>query len=614
MSAFTLFLFPDGREAQELELHQHSLESSIVDTARRTENYVFNNFNYSGQLQSDTPQTVSDFQLYINGSIVETEYQQQTGRFSIKDATYGAKPFVECYGYIQLTVSFRVDEDTYSLDTKYISVMVRKGLQNESVSRMTDYVYRNNEELLFSGVQLPKNASGLKDSERKTIESRIFLLHEIAQIFESNYAFFKVNSRFTTVQSERIDRFEKLQYVSTKTMQFISQHPDELQRINSSVGVRVGKYNYQPGRTLITNNIQTYDIYENKEILGFLDSLLTEIGGMQKELEGLISSIPEKPIESGDYVASPFFIFASTIATLNTILVDLSKLKSKYSALLSAYTSIYQIKGNRVIKPSRPTAVFMSIPQYRQAYDCMTAWFKMGVVRLDEERYMLSFLKISSLYEVYVLLKLVNYLKENGYSLTSTNRIQYQFSSRTFYENTKCNNLYIFESEGGNSKVSVYYQPVIYNADRSERTGIGLYRNTSIAFPNLSGEERTGGYYTPDFLIKIENATSNYIKYVLADAKFSTVENVKTYQVAPLAYKYLFSISPVSLTDIVAGLFIVNGQSEKDIDTITDIYDKSLTPNKITPNAEILTLTENSVDNAENHAKLLKQVVGKYLF
>lgn len=64
----------------------------------------------------------------------------------------------------------------------------------------------------------------------------------------------------------------------------------------------------------------------------------------------------------------------------------------------------------------------------------------------------------------------------------------------------------------------------------------------------------------------------------------------------------------------LAGLLIINGQSEKENYSATDIYDKSLTPGKINSQADIFTLTENSVNNAGSHSKLLKTVLGKYIF
>ena len=101
-------------------------------------------------------------------------------------------------------------------------------------------------------------------------------------------------------------------------------------------------------------------------------------------------------------------------------------------------------------------------------------------------------------------------------------------------ENKYCKNYFVFQK--GESVVTLYYQPVVYNNDKRSVANIGLYRNTSISFPkSLDDDLITGKYYTPDFIIKIESANGNGAKYIIADAKFSTLDNVKKRQVAALA-------------------------------------------------------------------------------
>lgn len=611
MGIIKLLLFPYSKESQEFELHPHSLEASIVDMLQPTKNYVFNNYEYRAKLECESPRVISDFRLFLNGSLLTTEYNPSDGNITIRNEVYGTKPFLECYGYVQLTVAFSVEGENFSYDTNYIPVMVQKGKQNDSVRRMTEYISKYDDSLLFSKYPLPKNAAGLKENARKTVESRILLLKDISRVFEMNYAYFKANSRFRTVQAEHIDRFEKLQYISSNTIRYILQHPVELKQASTSVGIKFGNRSYQPDRALITNNVQSFDIYENRQIIGFLQTLLGEIKKVQREINALIDSVPTFPDESGDYVASAYFLFVNTVETLKAMLVDLSILEKQFMSLTSAYSTIFKIegKGDRVISSPRPTPVFLSIPQYRQLYDCMNNWFKMGVVNLTEEKFMLSFLKISDLYEAYVLLKLINYIMDSGFDLQEASPITYQFAQSTFYKNTKCNNKYVFQRN--EAIITLYYQPVVYNTDRSKKTGIGLYRNTSISFPRWLGDDSTGGYYAPDYLVKIETPDEP-THYIIADAKFMTIKNVKTYQVAALVYKYLFSFSPVNSTDEIVALYIVNGQSDKDVDSVVDIYDYSLRPGSITPCAEIITLTENSEETQENHLKLLKATFGRH--
>ena len=565
MNNFILYLTPYGKEVQILKL------KSINAVILKSENKIFSNLTYSGKIDFDEPDNVSKLQLFINDSFVETIYNSNDGSFQM-----AGRPFNECYGYVQIMIKFSYNGDTFHLTTDYISVMVRSGLQNESVQRMASYVYKNND-LLFDSEPINFNKAY---NNQKSLDVRLLLLKEFVRAFKVNYPQFKNNSQFTTVQAERIDRFEKLRNFTANTIKFIAQHPDELQLNGFGAGIQINLCNYQPVRTLITNNVTSYDIMENRAIIDFLYTLLDEIRYIKNEITQLVSNLQEKPVIIDNYVESNFFVYSNAADHLNSKLPELNKLESQYSKLLANYSAIYNIKGVKMITLPKPTIIFLSMPQYRQIYDCMTKWFKLGAFNPDEEKHIFQFLKISTLYEEYVLLKLINYLRDSNFDVT------------------KHDNEYSFVH--GDYKFTIYYQPMIYNRQNST----GLYRNNSIKFPD--GEDIAGGsYYTPDFLIKAEHS-SEAVKFIIVDAKYSTVENVKMHQVARLSFKYLFSLSPINPADEIIALYIINGQSENDEDDCTPIYDKSLS--NIKPAAEIITLTENSTNSRTIHNELISRI------
>lgn len=224
---------------------------------------------------------------------------------------------------------------------------------------------------------------------------------------------------------------------------------------------------------------------------------------------------------------------------------------------------------------------------------------------------MFSFIQISRLYEVYVLAKLLNYFKDNSFTLECADKIQYP-SPGKYYENTICNNRFLFKNDS--AKITLYYQPVIYNTNRIDISGIGLYRNTSISFPSgYDGTSYRGKYYTPDFLIKYEYNGQLTENYLIADAKFSRLETVKKRELAELSYKYLFSISPISDDGHIVGMTIFNGISDiyNQIDTLTNVYDFEF-GRPIIPRADIVTLTESVEGNNILHHTLLRNTVGLY--
>lgn len=166
-----------------------------------------------------------------------------TGYIEFRDISFGQRIFAEYYGFAQITLIFDDEQQNhFVLETEYIQVMVRKGRQNDSVRRMTEYICRQNSELLNSRQLLPRNASGLKNAVQKTMEVRILLLEQISSVCEENFRHFKMNSRFCTIAEERVDQFEKLQYVSRNTLQYIACHPEELQRIPHPSGIKMGNH------------------------------------------------------------------------------------------------------------------------------------------------------------------------------------------------------------------------------------------------------------------------------------------------------------------------------------------------------------------------------------
>lgn len=146
----------------------------------------------------------------------------------------------------------------------------------------------------------------------------------------------------------------------------------------------------------------------------------------------------------------------------------------------------------------------------------------------------------------------------------------------------------------------MYYQPVIFDVEQNSVNGVGLYRNNSISVFAGEDDDRQGGhYYVPDYLIKVKSVDET--KYLIIDAKFSYIHSVRRFYVKDLAFKYLFSISPINDKDIIKGMCIMYGKcSEQDV--MQSAYDKKLPNNDILPKAELIPLME-SISNDEQYNK-----------
>ena len=570
---------------------------------------------YSGKLLSHdcSIENIDAFSIYLNDTKLNAQLDKKSGIITFNDFSFGQTIFKECYGLVQFSLTFTLDNEEYSLDSDYIQIMVKKGLQNDSIRRMTEFIYNHDKTLLYNPSTLPTYDNSSKNKSLKTLETKVSLLKEIAKVYEKNYSYFKTNARFKMIPKGDIDSFEKLQYLGNNTIQYIAQHPNELNQVLNNKGIKYNNKYYVPNKTLVMKNTNNYDIYENRCVINFLRTLVLGVNTLRQQLNELISSIPQISKEENGYISSSYFVYLNSKDLLETKYKDLEELYKKITELYKLYKNTLIVQEEIIYQVPKLTHVFQSIPQYRQIYNLMLSWFKYCIYDLEESKYMLSFVRTSQLYETYVLTKLIEYFSTSDFSLQKVDKLTYKFNTPTYYKNTDCNNLFVFKRD--KITVTLYYQPVIYNKDNSDITGIGLYRTTSISYPLALDDEKekTGTYYTPDYLIKIQAEDSDECRYIILDAKFSSLNTTKYIQLPSLTYKYLFSVSPIHPTDKVVAMYIINGQSEELEDKLTEVFDYSLASNPPSPNVSLLTLTENSEENTSLHKSLFRHCLGPYL-
>ena len=152
---------------------------------------------------------------------------------------------------------------------------------------------------------------------------------------------------------------------------------------------------------------------------------------------------------------------------------QLEKLSEKFTYLWGMYSDILRIPLDQHIVPPRPTAIFLSVPQYNRIFVRIHQWFSFGIYNFSKEHFMLSFIKISALYESYLLAKFLCYFRDRGYSLESSRRCVYPVSKRWKYKNTSVRNTFVLKNS--QKRITLYYQPVIFDTDQRSVNGIGLY-------------------------------------------------------------------------------------------------------------------------------------------
>lgn len=543
---------------------------------------------------------IADVRVYVNDVLESSVYNN--GRIYFPSRWISSRRiFLDCYGFAELSITLiLVDGQECTLNSEYLPILVRREELNNSVEAMARFVYNNQEWLLLNGELKPKKPSGLKENGYRSLATQILLAEEIAAIYESSYGYFKANSRFKLEKMSVIERLERIQYVTQGTLSYTATHPEYLRQVNSTQGIFIGNRVYQPQKTETVQNTRSYDIYENRVILAFLRNMIDSVQSLQGYCCNLLYKIPNDEDYNSEYIYSSFFMFSETRKMIEDGKTQLEKLSEKFTYLWGMYSDILRIPLDQHIVPPRPTAIFLSVPQYNRIFVRIHQWFSFGIYNFSKEHFMLSFIKISALYESYLLAKFLCYFRDRGYSLESSRRCVYPVSKRWKYKNTSVRNTFVLKN--GQKRITLYYQPVIFDTDQRSVNGIGLYRNNSISvYAGNEDDCRQGGhYYVPDFLIKIEENGDS--QYMIVDAKFSDYSSVRRYYVKDLVFKYLFSISPIEENELVCGLCIMYGKC-KSKERLQTAYDKQILGTEIYPFIEIFPLIE-GIDSAGQYEKM----------
>jgi len=85
-------------------------------------------------------------------------------------------------------------------------------------------------------------------------------------------------------------------------------------------------------------------------------------------------------------------------------------------------------------------------------------------------------------------------------------------------------------------------------------------------------------------------------KFIILDAKWSTIDSVINYSFKDIIYKYAFSISTINSNDIINKIWVANGKEIQNQDNyIYNFYNSNFRErnNEIIPSAKILTLNPN---------------------
>lgn len=459
-------------------------------------------------------------------------------------------------------VSLSVESSIGAIHTEAFFLSLKRGFVADYVSKMADYVV----DRLNVWAKAPAPGEYLTaPAEESTfateLQNRLDSIERTLKTFEQLLPYFRTNAKFELVSQETVDGVGRLTGFSHSTLRHVIEHPEDLVTSSHGTGIRIHNRYYMPRHTLVETKRKTFDLPENRLMLGFLERV-TEVLEAEVEAVGARrSQLPELLKVEDEYVSSAEAIMGVVLKRLKNHQSQLEALLSHAKRISGQYRQVLPVTPAPYGEVPAPSKVFLTIPAYRLVYQCMCDWQKMGPLHLMDEGLLLTTFERSRLYELFCLFKLIDDLRAAGFEITDHKRFVYS-ARPPHWPQSPVPNTFVLEkrSDGKTvSRVTVFYEAFICPPMRPQENGVDLIRTSPFAWEDGVARmtDPQVSFVTPDYVVRLE--TEDRVRWFIADAKYTEGWNAVSSQTRELLFKYLYSVCPVKEAETIEGLWILYG-------------------------------------------------------
>ena len=354
---------------------------------------------------------------------------------------------------------------------------------------------------------VPEGKSGRRDSAT-SFARRIALLERLLVTFEECAHYLRANARFRLVPQSRVDAVEKLRAVTSETVRYVAEHPDELVLSPSGAGLRIGGRTYLPRHVLVESSAKRFDTYENRAILGVLASLGEELRADAREAADRADKLQVREPDRPGYVSTASPLAKDAAKRLLGYAEALCGLERRTSVLFRDYRTMLPaeplaLKLSNGKDALRPTEVFRSIPVYRALFEAISGVQRSEKPVLESEAALITAFGRSRLFELHALFRVLEGLSAAGFRLTASRTVtEPELERAGRAEVPDRPNRFFFEKITGEcvAEVLVCYEPVV-RLGGSVRSGVSGNAGTADGFE--AGVEKEDGDAEERFAVRL---------------------------------------------------------------------------------------------------------------
>ncbi|MDR2393409.1 MAG: DUF2357 domain-containing protein [Treponema sp.] len=474
------------------------------------------------------------------------------------------RPFLLYYDLVQFALKVQEDERSRVYTSDYVLCLSKHGANAENIEDIITYLAEFNDDTIStwmfspeSGVPLdpdrflPENLEQTRQRKAsyKSLSAYMQLLTSIHTCYKENYPAFKSGAKHRIVKHDSLQSYDQVKSISRRNLQWLYQNPGELVVTKSLTAIQIQGRHYLPYRMYIEKTTKSFDMYENRVVLGFLllvcNTLKAVIEEVHLQLVEEYKVLHKLQWLEREGFRAPIIGIKQLQAERNQALLNtLKELLLNLAGQYAKYRDMLPCADAPLLGIPKKTKVFQEVRPYQQVFEQILRWYHFGEFTPVKETLLGNAKTLDKLFEYYCLCRLLVLLKDAGFTATGEVSRAFTYHAQEHRGGDLANTYLLRRRE---LLLTLYYQPVI-SADRFEND-ISLYRTTTA-----------DGFYTPDFMIKLQRDRTTPSCYLIFDAKYSSRWSIKQYYMDREIIKYGCQLSGREAGQSIKMVWLLQGR------------------------------------------------------
>lgn len=458
--------------------------------------------------------------------------------------------FLNYFGQANITLlctQFNNIKDVYVFED--IDILTTKA-SAEKIRKMINYLLNEDCQEVFSPLKTSRSSFSLKQGSTPPeiiLEKYENILHDLEGLIakicnKAIYKLIQANSlKSYKNQNSNIDDNSIAWLLSNPDRMYETCHDDDdaiLNFKNSYYAVDIIE---------VSDPVYNFDIYENRIILGFLDSMISTANAIILTYNNLHDHYSNNSQSS--YVSLKEYIKLVSFEKNEILIKKFQIVKEKIlrlkNKLKQKFVNVKPFSTSPII-----TEKVRNDYNYLKLFKIIIQWYHLGKVDWEKFDLLLSINNIAKLFELYGYFQIKNSLSR-VLNLSPILFLSEETDSVGYLYNLK------------DCDISLLYEPKYWMVGHAKSSMNQLVNIEGLSFYNGIINQRSRTHHfshrCPDFMIVFNK--NNHKQYFIIDAKYMSTINMLQREMPKLTLKYLHGLHHD--TDIIRGLMLMNFGSEQ---------------------------------------------------